>query len=191
VIAWLRPDDGACEFEEVALAHLGALYQTALRLTRNRAEAEDLVQETYLRAFRAFHRFDPGTNCRAWLFTILRNAFLNRVRHSGRELLEADTAGWEARQERAGSTLAGETPEERFFRTVVHGDVERALQTVPYVFREAVILADFEGLSYREIAEVVGCPIGTVMSRLSRGRQALRRELARLGREHGYVRESE
>lgn len=177
------------EFEEVALVHLDTLYQTALRLTGNRAEADDVVQETYLRAYRSFARFNPGTNCRAWLFTILRNAFLNRLRGQRREVLEADMDQLETAQER---TAAGEpSPEETFFQTVLHGDVDRALKALPLVFREAVILVDLEGLSYREAAEVLGCPIGTVMSRLSRGRRLLRVALARFAREHGYVKEDE
>jgi RNA polymerase sigma-70 factor (ECF subfamily) len=172
----------------VALVHLDALYQTALRLTHNRAEAEDLVQETCLRAFRSFHRFNPGTNCRAWMFTIMRNVFLNRVRHAAREVLDPDMAMLDtATQSATVARPARDNPEEEFLQTVVHGDVDRALRSLPMVFREAVVLADLEGLSYKEVADVVGCPIGTVMSRLSRGRHLLRHALARLAREHGYV----
>jgi RNA polymerase sigma-70 factor (ECF subfamily) len=160
-----------------------------LRLTHNRAEAEDLVQETCLRALRGFHRFDPGTNCRAWLLTILRNAFLNRVRRNGREILDPELTSrdWEADRTAVDRR---DSPEDEFFRTVLHGDVDRALRSLPLVFREAVVLADLEGLAYREIAEVLGCPIGTVMSRLSRGRALLRQMLARFATEHGYTRES-
>lgn len=188
-----RPDT---EFEETTLVYLDALYRLGLRLTHNRAEAEDLVQETYLRAFKSFHRFNPGTNCRAWLFTILRNLFLNQIRRSGRELLEGDAGLPDAGLPDAGldsmaSTTFGGSPEEEFFQTIVHGDVERALKALPLPFREAVILADLEGLSYREVAEVVGCPVGTVMSRLSRGRALLKRSLGRLARERGYVKENE
>jgi RNA polymerase sigma-70 factor (ECF subfamily) len=177
------------EFEEVALVHLDALYQIALRLTGSRAEADDVVQETYLRAYRSFDRFNPGTNCRAWLFTILRNAFLNRLRAGRREVLEADMDQREPAPERPAA--AEPSPEETFFQTVLHGDVDRALKALPLVFREAVILADLEGLSYREVAEVLGCPIGTVMSRLSRGRRLLRAALTQFAREHGYVKENE
>jgi RNA polymerase sigma-70 factor, ECF subfamily len=171
----------------VALVHLDALYHVALRLTRNRAEAEDVVQEAFLRAFRSFYRFNPGTNCRAWLFTILRNVFLNRVRTHGREVLEAEMGGVD--QVEAMVDPPGANPEEHFFQTLLHGDVDRALATLPLVFREAVMLVDIEGLTYREVAEIVGCPIGTVMSRLSRGRTLLRRALVRFAREHGYVKE--
>ncbi len=178
------------EFERVALVHLDALYHLALRLTRNRAEADDIVQEACLRAFRSFHRFNPGTNCRAWLFTILRNVFLNRVRREGRELPEADAPLAGAEVESATmSAPAGRNPEDEFFQTVVHGDVDRALTALPVSFREVVVLADLEGLSYKEIAQVVGCPVGTVMSRLSRARHLLRESLAGFARERGYRRE--
>ncbi len=171
--------------------HLDALYQVALRLTRNRAEAEDIVQDAFLRAFRGFDRFNPGTNCRAWLFTILRNVFLNRVRSQGREVLEADL-GDRMTAEAAGEGRGiGGNPEEELLQSVLHGDVDRALKALPLPFREAVVLVDLEGLSYREVAEVLGCPVGTVMSRLSRGRALLRRALGRFGREHGYVKEKE
>jgi RNA polymerase sigma-70 factor (ECF subfamily) len=193
VFGWRNERDRNREFEEVALVHLDALYRSALRLTHNRAEAEDVVQETCLRAFRSFHRFNPGTNCRAWLFTIMRNVFLNRIRQSGREVaLEDDGALRAALPESlARSMLARENPEEEFFQTVLHGDVDRALKWLPLVFKEAVILADLEGLTYKEMGEVLGCPIGTVMSRLSRGREILRRLLSRFAREHGYIKDSQ
>jgi RNA polymerase sigma-70 factor (ECF subfamily) len=191
-ILWKGRADSADEFEQVALVHLDALYQTALRLTHNRAEAEDLVQEAYLRAFRSFHQFNPGTNCRAWLFTIMRNVFLNQVRQRAREVLDADMTTLDRATESAtAGCLAGENPEEEFLQTVVHGDVDRGLRSLPPVFREAVVLADLEGLSYKEVAEVVGCPIGTVMSRLARGRHLLRLALGRLARERGYVEKPE
>jgi len=185
VLSWATGGTRSREFEEVALVHLDALYRSALRLTQNRSEAEDLVQETCLRAFRSFHRFNPGTNCRAWLFTILRHVFLNRLRHAGHDVLAGESA--------ATSTPIAETvpargnPEEEFFQTLLHGDVDRALNALPLAFREAVILADLERLTYKEIAQVLGCPLGTVMSRLSRGRGLLRHALGRLARAHDYV----
>ncbi|OGK83847.1 MAG: hypothetical protein A2050_02915 [Candidatus Rokubacteria bacterium GWA2_73_35] len=193
MIGWRPGRDRSREFEEVALVHLDALYRSALRLTRNRAEAEDVVQDTCLRAFRSFHRFNPGTNCRAWLFTILRNTFLNRVRGAGRELYEGDAgSAWDALVERASDRAGGgATPEEQFLETALHGDVDRALRALPLAFREPIVLVDLEGLSYREAAEVLGCPVGTVMSRLSRGRRLLRRALGDFAREHGYVGEPE
>ena len=192
MISRITGGDRSREFEEVALVHLDTLYRSALRLTHNRAEAEDIVQETCLRAFRNFHRFNPGTNCRAWLLTILRNIFLNRVRRAGREGLEEDLPAGESALETGPGLIPPSTnPEEEFLQTVLHGDVDRALKAVPLVYREAVILADLEGLSYKEVAEVLGCPIGTVMSRLSRGRHLLRQALSRFAREHGYIKESE
>lgn len=190
MIGWLTGDGRSREFEEVALVHLDALYRSALRLTHNRAEAEDLIQETCLRAFRNFHRFSAGTNCRAWLFTIMRNTFLNGLKRREREVLEEDAPAWERVPEGA-SELASVSinPEEEFLQTVVHGDVDRALRALPLVFREIIILVDLEGFRYKEAAQVLGCPIGTVMSRLSRGRHLLRRTLSRLAHEHGYVRE--
>lgn len=108
------------EFEEVALVHLDALYRSALWLTHNRAEAEDLVQETCLRAFRNFHRFNPGTNCRAWLFTIMRNIYLNRLRRTGREVLEVDSlAGQSATESATAPVSAGDNPEEEFFQAIL------------------------------------------------------------------------
>jgi RNA polymerase sigma-70 factor, ECF subfamily len=189
-IGWTRGSGEPGEFERVALVHLDALYDVALRLTRNRAEAEDVVQEACLRAFRSFDRFNPGTNCRAWLFTILRNVFLNRVRSRGREVLEAEMGGLD-QAETTTDTEVGRNPEEQFLQAMLHGDVDRALTTLPLSFRETVLLVDLEGLTYREVAEVLGCPIGTVMSRLSRGRALLRRALGRFAREHGYVKENE
>jgi RNA polymerase sigma-70 factor (ECF subfamily) len=189
VIGWRSELEQTREFDETALVHLDALYRLALRLSHNRAEAEDLVQETCLRAFRNFHRFNPGTNCRAWLLKILRNLFLNRTRRSGRdeeayaELPESSIPG------PATISGSGGNPEDEFFQTVLHGDLDRALRSLPVVLREAVVLTDIEGLRYREVAEVVGCPIGTVMSRLARGRGLLRAALGQLAREHGYAKD--
>jgi RNA polymerase sigma-70 factor (ECF subfamily) len=192
MLGWSRLSDRSEEFEQTALVHLDTLYRTALRLTRNRVEADDLVQETCLRAFRGFHRFNPGTNCRAWLLTILRNEFLKRLKRGGHETLDNDVGD---RQIDATSiTDAGRTrghPEEEFLQAVLHGHVDRALKALSLAHREVVVLADLEGLSYKEIAQVIDCPIGTVMSRLSRARAELRQLLSRLAREHGYVKELE
>jgi RNA polymerase sigma factor (sigma-70 family) len=121
------------------------LFRTALRLTHNRAEAEDLVQETYLRARRSFHRFDPGSNCRAWLLTIMRNLFLNRLRQQGREMLESDLTSVGATRDQTIEPVPDrDTPEEASLHTVLYGDVDRALKGLPLAFREAVVLADLE-----------------------------------------------
>jgi RNA polymerase sigma-70 factor (ECF subfamily) len=178
----------------VALVHLDSLYHAALRLTRHRTEAEDVVQETFLRAFRAFDTFERGTNCRAWLFTILRNVFLNRARREGHEVLDVvdmEATSMEARGGAAAAWPAAHDPEAEYLHTVLHGDVDRALRELPLAYREAVILADLEGLTYKEVAQALGCPVGTVMSRLSRGRARLRRALADFAREHGYARNTE
>ena len=191
MLRWIRGGGRAPDFEEVALVHLDLLYRTALRLTQNRAEAEDLVQETWLRAFRHFDQFDPGSNCRAWLVTILRNAFLSRLRRQGRERLEGDLMGESGSSAPfEDSVIERSTPEEEFFLTEFRGDVERAFATLSEPFRQVIVLADLEGFTYREIAQVLSCPIGTVMSRLFRARQLLRRALRTLAREHGYREES-
>jgi RNA polymerase sigma-70 factor, ECF subfamily len=171
------------------LVYLDALYQTALRLTHSRADAEDIVQETCVRAWRNFHRFNRGTNARAWLYTILRNVFLSHLRRKAGREVEDDEISWTREAEHFTAPVPVPNPEEHFFQTVLHGDVDRALKTLPLAFREAVVLADLQGLSYREIAEVLGCPLGTVMSRLSRGRALLRTALAHAARAHGYASE--
>ncbi len=192
MLEWVRAGDRSREFEETALVHLDILYRSALRFTHNRAEAEDLVQETCLRAFRGFHRFNPGTNCRAWLLTILRNEFLKRLKRGGHEVLDSDPGDYQTDATSiTDEGRQGGHPDEELLQAVLHGDVDRALKALPLVNREVVVLADLEGCSYKEIAQIVDCPIGTVMSRLSRGRAQLRHLLARLGREHGYVKESE
>jgi RNA polymerase sigma-70 factor (ECF subfamily) len=171
------PAQRSCNFEAQALVHLDVLYRTALWLTRDRPEAEDLVQDTCLRAFTYFDRFTPGTNCRAWLVTILRSIFLNRISRRGREVLADDS---EPESPASATAPSIDTPEVEFFRKAVSADVGRAVRELPLVFREAVVLVDLEGFSYREASEALGCPIGTVMSRLSRGRRLLRRRLRHL-----------
>ncbi len=165
------------EFEVVALVHRETLYRTAVRLCRNPTEAEDLVQETYLRAFRRFNRFAPGTNCQAWLRTILRNVFLNRVVRAGREVPEGD--GCTLERQRGRGVLAAKviTPQEELLRGLVDDRLVRALDGLPPSLREVVLLASFGEHSYREIAEMCELPIGTVMSRLFRARRRLRRVL--------------
>jgi RNA polymerase sigma-70 factor (ECF subfamily) len=146
-------------FEQDALALVDRLYAAALRLTRNEADAQDLVQDTYLRAFRASGRFEAGTNLRGWMFTILHNTFLNERRDRGRS--PPDDRPAEA------------NPEERLLRETIDADLQAALDGLPPAYREAVWLRDVEQFTYEEIAGIVGVPIGTVMSRISRGRKAL------------------
>lgn len=163
------------EFEETALVHMNSIYSAALRLTRNKTEAEDLFQETFLRAYRFFHQFRRGSNCRAWLFAIMHSVFINRVRQSSHPLVDFNEEQV-YREGGAESSLPGD-PEVDLFRRLAGEDIQRALAGLPSKLRAVVVLADLEGCSYREIAEICGCPIGTVMSRLYRGRRALRMAL--------------
>ncbi len=153
---------------------LDRLYATALRLTRNDADAQDLVQETYLRAFRSAAQFASGTNLRAWLFTILHNAHLNERRDQGRSPVEANSEVVEQAPELPDRS---QTPEQSLLETTMDVDLRAALDQLPAAFREAVWLRDVEQFSYADIARIVGVPIGTVMSRISRGRRLLHDDL--------------
>ena len=158
------------EFAQAALGHIDSLYGTALRLTRRAPDAEDLVQETYLKAFRSAHQFEAGTNLKAWLFTILHNTFRNIRRHDGRNPVDVDSEA----VERAVSDAPGtQSPEQILTRATLDADLQGALHALPEAFRQAVWLRDVEELSYAEVAGVLAVPIGTVMSRISRGRRAL------------------
>jgi RNA polymerase sigma-70 factor (ECF subfamily) len=161
-------------FAQAALSHIDSLYGTALRLTRRAADAEDLVQETYLKAFRSAHQFEPGTNLKAWLFTILHNTFRNVRRHDGRNPVDVDS---DAVERAVGEGPAEQSPEEILTRATLDADLQAALDGLPEAFRQAVWLRDVEELTYAEMAQVLAVPIGTVMSRISRGRRALYREL--------------
>lgn len=163
----VSPDE---QFRVDALAHVNSLYGLALRLTRNRATAEDLVQETYLRAFQAASRFEPGTHLKAWLFTILHNVHRNLRRSAARSPVEvaSDVV------ERAEATqMADEDPERQLLRETLDTDLQEALDALPDVFRQAVWLRDVEELAYAEIGRVMDVPMGTVMSRIARGRRML------------------
>jgi len=157
-------------FEQGALALVDRLYAAALRLTRNEADAQDLVQDTYLRAFRSSGQFEAGTNLRGWMFTILRNTFLNQRRDGWRSPIDADS---EAVEQAPDDRHAASNPEELLLRETMDADLKAALDGLPPAYREAVWLRDVEQFSYEEIAAIVGVPIGTVMSRISRGRRAL------------------
>src|SRR5690242_1059301 len=157
-------------FETEALSCIDALYGTALRLTRKPQDAEDLVQDTYLKAFRSAHQFERGTNLKAWLFTILHNTFRNMIRQDGRSPVDVDSGA----VERASSDGPSEpSPEQILTRQTLDADLQAALDDLPQAFRQAVWLRDVEELSYAEMAQVLDVPIGTVMSRISRGRRAL------------------
>src|SRR5438045_3634430 len=163
-------------FERDALASLDSLYRTALRLSRDRADAEDLVQDTYLKAFRAADRFEPGTNLRAWLFTILHNTARNRFRDRARDTVAIDSEIVDRAADApppGSDARPSDTPETLLLRDTLTPELQSAIDALPGTFREAVWLRDVEEFSYAEIAEMLGIPIGTVMSRISRGRHLL------------------
>lgn len=183
-------------FEAEALPHLDAVYRFALRLTGSPSEAEDLVQETFLRAYRAWDQYTLGTRAKSWLFTICRNAFLRqRERDVRRDEIVAEAAQSEPEPEVAvneAPVFAGRAdydPEGDFFRGLVDERILRAIDGLPGDFREAVVLSDLQGLTYQEIADVLEVPLGTVKSRLFRGRKLLQEQLYHFAVESGYIRE--
>lgn len=179
-------------FEAIVGEHLDGLFGAALRLTRNRTRAEDLLQETFLRAWRSFHTFQPGTNVRAWLYRILMNASIDGYRKSEREPEVVDHEDVDefylySRVQESDDYRRAGNPEEVLLANLMDADVKGALDSLPEAFRNVVVLADIEGFSYREIAEIVGVPIGTVMSRLHRGRRQLQVKLWEYARRARYV----
>jgi RNA polymerase sigma-70 factor, ECF subfamily len=167
-------------FEHEALPHLDALFTTALHLSRNRDDANDLCQETMLRAYRSFHQFRAGTDCRAWLLTILYNAFRSRYSRQRREQPSASTEDFErALEKESNQRLSGSDPEQLLLRSSLEPDLERALHSLPEEFRTALLLVDVNELSYEEAAQTMEVPVGTVRSRLSRTRAMMRYALER------------
>jgi RNA polymerase sigma-70 factor, ECF subfamily len=160
-------------FAAEALGYLEPLFGTALRLTRNRADAEDLVQDTFVKAFRFADQFERGTNLKAWLYTILHNTWRNRRRDASRDTVEVDSDRVEQAATGASGPAVFDTPERILMRATLDADLQAALDALPEAFREAVWLRDVEEFTYAEMAEMLGIPIGTVMSRISRGRRLL------------------
>ena len=178
------------EFEREALPHMDLLYNYALRMTNNAQDADDLVQETYLKAYRFWDSYEKGTNIKAWLFRIMKNSYINRYR---KETKEPDTVDYDEVKD-FYSTVRDESTEtndlqETLFGNLLDDDVTKAIAALPDDFRTVVILCDIEGLSYEEIAEFVDCPLGTVRSRLHRGRKLLREQLMQYAKKRGYVAE--
>ena len=179
-------------FAEVAMEHMPSLYSAALRMTRSPADAEDLVQETYLKAYRAYGRFEEGTNLKAWLYKILTNTFINSYRAKQRRPQMSDVDDVEdlylfRRLGGSEGAALGRSAEDEVLDLFTDTEVKEALESLPDTFRMAVLLADVEGFSYKEIADIMEVPIGTVMSRLHRGRKALQKALLEFGRERGLV----
>jgi len=175
-----RKRDIRQEFEEITVPHMGGLLRVALKMTGNREEAEDLVQETFLKAFRAFDRFEWGTNVRAWLFRIMINTHYNIHRHRKifKDIEESSHGHWinmEVVSQEAMRALRN--PETSLQSRIVLSEIHRAVENLPYEYKVIFMLSDVEGFSYKEVAETVGCPIGTVMSRLHRARRLLQTAL--------------
>jgi len=183
-------EPNAWDFEAAAVPFVDALYNTALRMTRNPQDAEDLVQETYLKAYKYYDKFTEGTNFKAWLFRILKNTFINNYR---KRQQEPPQNAFDEIEDVFESQVSSETgsipnPEEDALENVLDEDVQRALDALPDEYRMVVVLADLEDFSYQEIAEILEIPVGTVMSRLYRARRRLESEMLRYAQEHGYIR---
>lgn len=176
-------------FERDALQYMNQLYGAALRYTKNPDDAQDLVQDTYAKAYTSFHQFEPGTNLKAWLYRVLTTTFINNYRKDQRrpQTSDSELEDWQLADAASHTSDQGKSAEDVVLENLPDSDIKRALAEIPEEFRMAVYLADVEGFSYKEIADIVGVPTGTVMSRLHRGRKQLRERLTEYARELGYV----
>lgn len=178
------------DFEAAAMPFVDSLYNTAYRMARNSEDAQDLVQETYLKAYKYYDKFQDGTNFKAWLFKILKNTFINSYRKKQQQPAQSAFSDIEdAFESRLDDEVLRKnlTPEDELLEHVLDQDVQRALDTLPEDYRMVVVLADLEGFAYKEIAEILDVPVGTVMSRLYRGRRLLEKTMLDYAREHGYL----
>ena len=187
------PAQKKARFERDALQYTNQLYAAAMRYTKNPQDAQDLVQDTYAKAFVAFHQFEPGTNLKAWLYRILTTTFINTYRKDQRrpQISDGELEDWQIYDAASHTSDQGRSAEDVALDGIVDVDVKAALAAMPEDFRMAVYLADVEGFSYKEIADIVGVPSGTVMSRLHRGRKLLRSSLAEYAKDRGFNRGSD
>src|SRR5262252_10221812 len=189
-----KPETTAWDFDSQTMPYVDSLYNTAYRMTGNSQDAEDLVQETFFKAYKYYDKFEEGTNLKAWLFKILKNTFINNYRKKKLEPRSVDFAEIEDSFERIvrrDNSEQPSDPEAEFFTGVLDDDVRKALESLPYDYRMVVILADLEDFSYKELTEILDCPVGTGMWRLYRGRKLLKKALLKYARKHGYIRGGE
>ena len=188
ILATETATERGARFAADAMQYTNQLYSAALRYTKNAHDAQDLVQDTYAKAFTSFHQFEPGTNLKAWLYRILTTTFINTYRKDQRrpQISDGELEDWQIYEASSHTSDQGKSAEDEVLENMPEGDIKNALQEIPEEFRLAVFYADVEGYSYKEIAEILGIPSGTVMSRLHRGRKLLRELLMEFAKDRGY-----